>query len=97
MFDIVTVNESIPAWNERRLARGDTTQHAPDLRLQVVHVAGDALTVEIAEGVLDSTDCTLLLAGRGAFEVTASLRRHVDGQERVYLRLRPARSWAGAA
>ena len=91
MVDVPDGNETIiPAWTDGRLVAGTKTEQPPDLLLHLVHAGDGILTVEVADGVLGAANSTLLLAGRGAFEVTATFRRLVGERERLYLRLRPA-------
>ncbi len=98
MLDVSNGSETVPAWNVASLVPGTRTEQPPDLRLHLVHAASGTLTVEVASGDLDAANGTLLVGDLGEFEVTATLRRLVDGRERVYLRLRSATSWdPGAA
>ena len=97
MFDLSDITESIPVWFETSLIPGTTsTDKPPDLRVHLVRDEGDTLAVEVAEGHARSNE-TVFVPGRGAYEVTATLTRSTVGGERVYLRLRPARSWRSRA
>jgi hypothetical protein len=99
MFDNVT--RTIEAWKcDGRSADkvADVARsRAPHLRLQVVEDVSDVLMVEVAEGVLDTSEKLFFLQDRGLFEVAATLRRQSVGGERLYVRLRASRRPARTA
>lgn len=98
MFDATTGHETIPAWSQGSTRPEAEVERKPDLYLHLIHAASGALTVEVVDGVVNSANGSLLLAGRGWFDVTATVRRVVEGRERVFLRLQPAEPWdPGAA
>ena len=87
----------IPAWLCERRASGTAEapfSGDPHLRLQVVKDDGDALAVQVAQGVPCSRESLLHLQERGLFEVAAVLRREGIGGTATFLRLR---SWRPAA
>ena len=68
----------------------------PELRLRVIHEDGEALTVEVVDGVTETRGALLYVKERGLFAIVASLSRNERGA-RVYLRLRAfcsALEWA---
>ncbi len=97
MFDATTGQHTILAWNQGSTGPEADVERPPDLHLRIVHIANSALTVDVVDGIVESANGRLLLAGRGFFEVTATLRRVVDGRERRYLRLRPTVPWGSDA
>ncbi len=90
MVDATTGHTTILAWNQGSIGPTADVERPPDLHLHLVHVGSGALTVEVLDGFVDSANGSLFLAARGWFDVTATVRRVVDGRERNYLRLRPA-------
>jgi hypothetical protein len=79
-----------PAWRRDRGAAEPAPPPAssddPDLRLRVIYEDGEALTVEVVNGVA-SHESLLYVHERGLFVIVATLRRH-DRGTRIYLRLR---------
>jgi hypothetical protein len=98
MFDNVT--RTIEAWkcDGRSIdtVADKARSRAPQLRLQVLEDASDALMVEVAQGTVDARDL-LYLQDRGVFEIAATLRRQSVGGARLYLRLRAWRRSARTA
>lgn len=92
LLETADITRIIPAWVcDRRTSRRASTPAItgdPHLRLQVVRDEGNALAVEVAQGVPVARDSTLHLQDRGVFQVVAVLRRQGIGGPRLYLRLR---------